>query len=147
MKKSNYITSGAAALVALVAVTGIAMSSFASEDATDSSRPEFTRFSEEEKAAWQEKKEEFKAEREARREAVRAAIEAGDYNAWVEAHREDSPILEKINEDNFPRLVEMHNLMEEARGIAEELGIEKGDKGGKRPGMHRGQGQGFGWRK
>lgn len=61
-----------------------------------------------------------------KREAIKVALEAGDYNAWLEAVGEDSPLAGKINEDNFSRLVEAHNLMEQAREIFEELGIKKG---------------------
>lgn len=61
-----------------------------------------------------------------RREAVLAALEAGDYSAWLEVVGEDCPLTDKITEDNFFKLVEAHNLMQEAREIMEELGITKG---------------------
>lgn len=135
MKKNNLLIPGAAALVALVAVGGIATSSFASDETTDTlDRPvkerRFWNFlDDEQKEEIQAKMEAKKAEREVQREAVKAALESGDYDAWVDAIPEDAPILEKITEDNFDRLVEMHELKEDARAIAEELGLEKGDMG------------------
>ena len=56
-----------------------------------------------------------------------AAIEAGDYNAWKEAVG-DSPITEQINEGNFARFVEIHQLMEdkkfdEVKVIRDELNL------------------------
>lgn len=61
-------------------------------------------------------------------EAVRTALDNNDYEAWLAAVGEDSKMAEKINEDNFSRLVEAHNLMQEAREIMEELGIGKWHK-------------------
>lgn len=70
------------------------------------------------------------------RQKIMDALDNNDYQAWREAMAEDSKALEVINEDNFPRLVEAHNLMkegkskmEEARKIKEELGLAaKGPK-------------------
>ena len=50
----------------------------------------------EKKAEFKVRYEERQAERELRRDAVEAAMDAEDYNAWVSAHDEDAPILEKI---------------------------------------------------
>jgi hypothetical protein len=151
MKKSNILLTGAAALVALIAVNGIAFMSFAQDNTsdTDVDKPpcefkmhKWQNLSEEEqadlKAQWEVKWEEMGA----KKEAALAAIKAGDYNAWVQAVGEDCPMLEKINEDNFSRYTEAHNYMEQARAIFEELGIKKGgygkfDKMGKK---------GFGWK-
>ncbi len=92
------------------------------------------KFSPEEIAEKKALMEERNTEHEARRAAVQEALNNKDYNAWVSAVGEDCPMLEKINEDNFPRLVEAHELKQQAREIMEELGIEK--KGfGKR--MHK----------
>lgn len=144
MKKSNIISVSAAGLVALIAVSGIAFSTFASNGNANgnSNRPEDMpprgwqkNMTDEEKAEWQEKIEAMRAERESQREAVIAAIEAGSYSDWVEAMPENSPILEKITADNFARFVEMHNLRQEANAIALELGIDRG-------GMGFGQGRG-----
>jgi hypothetical protein len=65
-------------------------------------------------------------------ETRKEAIESGDYDAWVAAVTENgrSPaILEKINEDNFHLLGEMHQARvdgdrERAKEIADELGIK-----------------------
>lgn len=58
-----------------------------------------------------------------KREAIETALDNNDYNAWLEAVGEDCPMTEKINEDNFSRLVEVHNLRQQAREIMEELGL------------------------
>ena len=135
MKKSNILMTGSAALVALIAVTGIALSSFAQDETTPDTTVDtpcgfrmhkWQNLSEEEKVELQEQREARRAEMEAKREAVRAALEANDYQAWAQAVGEDSLMLEKINEDNFSRFVEAHNYMEQGRAIMEELGIEKG---------------------
>lgn len=60
-------------------------------------------------------------------EAIRAALDNNDYSAWLEAVGKESQMAEKINADNFERLVEMHDLHEQARAIAEELGIGFGN--------------------
>ena len=150
MKKSNILMTGAAALVALVAVTGIAFMSFAQDETTDTTadKPpcefrmhEWQNLTEEERAQLEEQMEARRAEMQAKQEAVQAAITAGDYYAWVEAVGEDCPILEKINEDNFSRYVEAHNYMEQGRAIMEELGVEHGGFG--KFGGHKGM-RGFG---
>lgn len=74
------------------------------------------------------------ADRLKRQQAVEAAITNGDYNAWVVAVGVNNPMLTKITKDNFPKLVEAHNLRKQADSIMTELGIEKG----------AGQGMGFG---
>lgn len=71
----------------------------------------------------------------AKREAAQAAVEASDYNAWVTAVGEDAPILEKINESNFSRFVEAHNLRKQSSDIMTELGLDDMVKPGR---MHRG---------
>ncbi len=134
-KKITIIT---AALVALVAVSGVAFSTFAQDDTeiTDNKLFEQKRMGSwynmsdeeilEKKAEFKVRYEERQAERELRRDAVEAAMDAEDYNAWVSAHDEDAPILEKINVDNFSKLIEAHNYFEQGRVIMEELGIERG---------------------
>jgi len=76
------------------------------------------------------------------RSAVFEALENSDYNAWKEAVGEESPILDKITEENFAQLAEAHKLMQEgkfdeARAIREELGL-RGGAGG--PGIKNGNG-------
>ena len=149
MKKSNILLTGAAALVALIAVIGIAFSSFALDDTADTTADtpcgfkmhKWQNLSEEEQADLKAQWEAKRTDMEAKKEAVKAAIEAGDYDAWVEAVGEDCPMLDKINEDNFSRFVEAHNYMEQARVIFEELGIKKDGFG--KFGGHMGK-RGFG---
>ncbi len=146
MKKSNITITGAAALVALVAVTGIALSGVLADDTT-ATKP-FYKFwgqdlTEEQKAdiiakkeEWLASKEEWLANREADHEKIQAAMEEG-YEAWVaavkEVRGEDCPMLEQITADNFDRFAEAHEHMQAAHAIFEELGIERGF--GKK-GMH-----------
>ena len=131
MKKSSIVISSAAALVAVIAVSGIAFSSFAADSDTGDTelkRPFFMHgLSDETREQIKVDKEIWMAEREAKREEVRAALETGDYNAWVQAVGEDAPVLEKINADNFSRFVEAHELREQAGSIMEELGFERGE--------------------
>jgi hypothetical protein len=142
MDKQNFLIKGAAALVALVAVAGIAGASFAFNGNVSGSpdgvnRPAWgqkVNMTEEERNEWREARQERRAEAEERREAVMSALEAGDYDTWLEAVGEDHPMTENINEDNFSRLVEAHNLRQEARGIMEELGVERGPGAGHRAG-------------
>lgn len=142
MKKSNLIITSAAALVALVAVTGIAASSFAATGNIEEARPFLGKFipgmGRGEGIA---RDEDFRTEMEAKREAVESAIEANDYNAWVAAVGDNSPVLEKINQDNFGKFVEAHNLINQARDAMKELGLEQGRMIGGRPGI------GFGCRR
>lgn len=135
---------GSAALVALIAVTGIALTTMATDDTSETSEdtPCLRNFwgkdlTEEEKVEMKAQFAEKKAIFAEKHETVKVALEANNYDAWVEAVGEDCPMLEKINQDNFPRLVEADGYMEQARGIFEELGIEgsKFGKGGMR-GMH-----------
>ena len=77
---------------------------------------------------------ERRAEAEAHREAVAAAIESGDYSAWealISERNPDAPILEVINEDNFDKFQELHELKQKAQSLSEELGLGKGGLAGK----------------
>lgn len=134
MKKNNLIISTGAALVALVAVSGIAMSTFAADNNTNN-------------------KEQARPERSLERgvmgmrggfmggnEDTIAALEAGDYNAWKESLPENCPLLEKINETNFSKLVEASNLMKQARDIYDELGFNEPGEG---MGFQKGDGRGM----
>lgn len=74
-----------------------------------------------------------------KQQAIQEAILNNDYEAWKELIG-DAPITEKINEENFARFSEAHQLIDQAKNIFEELGIEKqgpGPKGEK--GMHVGK--------
>jgi len=65
------------------------------------------------------------------------AIKNNDYQAWA-ALMKDAPMAQKINADNFSQFVKMHQLMDEARAISEELGLEQGMPGnGFRRGDHQ----------
>ena len=69
------------------------------------------------------------------RQAVEEALTKGDYQAWQEA-ASNSPLTEKITEDNFVRFVQAHQLREQARQIEEDLGItDIGGRGGRGEGM------------
>ncbi|MBU1017631.1 hypothetical protein KKA33_01230 [Patescibacteria group bacterium] len=62
------------------------------------------------------------------REAVMEAVEKCDYDAWYNALTENGnepPMLEYINEGNFARFCEMHDLRMQAQAIADELGLPK----------------------
>ena len=138
---NKKITAIAASLVALVAVGGLALSSFAQNGSDSAATAPY--LGQKNKGGWQNLSEEAKAELEAdrsarraaaevRREAVKAAMASGDYNAWAAAHDADDPMLEMINLENFPKLIQAHDYFESGREIMAELGIEKG------------QGQGWG---
>lgn len=62
---------------------------------------------------------------EERMKALNKAFETGDYNTWLEAVGKDSPIAQKINQENFPKLVEIHNLEQQLKEKRKELGIDK----------------------
>ena len=79
-------------------------------------------------------------EREAKRTAVETAISAGDYDSWVKAVGEDSPLLKKVNKENFARFSEAHILIEQGRTALKEMGIEQG-RGGRMGGRHGGMGR------
>ncbi|MCK4554685.1 hypothetical protein KAU19_07055 [Candidatus Parcubacteria bacterium] len=136
MKKTNILIAGSAALVALVAVAGIAFSAMATDN-TSENTPLFRHFqrqnlTEEERAEKRAQMEERRAEMQSKHKAAHTALGANDYQAWVEAVGEDCPMAEKINEGNFNRLVEAHELREQARSIMEELGVEQKGFGQKR---------------
>lgn len=101
----------------------------------------------EKKAEMQEKRAEMKEQMEEKRAEMDEVMSSGDYNTWkayIEAKQaERFNILDVINEGNFDKLVEMHELKqagdhEGAKAIAEELGIPKGKGMGHKMGMHRG---------
>lgn len=86
----------------------------------------------EQKDALKQKSEIMKKQHEAnmaKMQAAEKAIEVGDYNAWLAAVGKDCPMAKKINKDNFPKLVEIHNLEKQIQEKRKELGIEKGNFG------------------
>jgi len=81
---------------------------------------------------------EKRQEMEANHEAVIQALDNNDYQSWLEAVGADSPMGQAINEDEFPRLIEAHLLiqeskdkMQQAKEIHEELGLPGFPKGRK----------------
>lgn len=62
-------------------------------------------------------------------EEMKAALDSGDYDAFTAVAPEK--LLEVINADNFPRFLEMHNHLEQARAIGDELGLPQGRIKGK----------------
>jgi len=99
MKKSNFfLTASLAAIIAFTSLSVIASADDGGE------MPEA-------------------GERGEKRIEMQTALESRDYNAFAEVAPEQ--LLEKVNADNFDRFLEMHDHMEAAKAIAEELGIEK----------------------
>lgn len=75
-----------------------------------------------------------------RHEAMEEAFENNDYNAWKELMSGKGRVTQVINESNFARFAEAHELeeqgkIEEANQIKAELGLGLGS------GSHEGQGQ------
>jgi hypothetical protein len=154
MKRSNIMITGAAAVVALVAVSGIALGAFAQSNTTDTQNTtgasgqmrmhKWENLSEADRAKLDADFTARKAEMAAKRTELNDAMKNG-YAAWVEAVKKNigdtAPILSQVNESNFSKFVEGHNLMEQGRTILAGLGIERGifGKGGG-PGMGKGMG-------
>lgn len=131
--KSNIIIASGVALVVVTGIAGVAMSSLATDSDTENRKQKhfFERnLTDSELVEFNKKRGEWRAEREAKKEIIRSAIESGNYQNFAEAVGQDAKILEKIDENNFSKLVEAHNLREQAKKIKEELGIKKGDCGG-----------------
>lgn len=101
------------------------------EDMTDAQKAEM--------AARKTEMEAQKAIMDTKLTAVKVAFAASDYTAWVAAEKainESSPLLTKINADNFSKYVEAVNLRAQAEAIMKDLGIDG-------PGLGQGLG-GFG---
>ena len=78
-----------------------------------------------------------------RHEAVTKAFANKDYNAWKELMQGKGRVTQAVNEGNFARFAEMHQLRlegktEEANQIRTELGLGLGSGSGN------GQGKGYG---
>lgn len=144
MEHNKRILTLGAIMVALVAVVGLSVASFAaSNDETSQAPQDKPSVPLQDSADWQARK----AEMEAKKTAIDAAIAANDYQAWVQAVGSDSPQAQAITADEFPRFIEAYNLAEEgrakleqARQINEELGLKPGP--GKGPGKMGKFGQG-----
>lgn len=80
---------------------------------------------------------------EERHEAMEKAFETKDYNAWKSLMQGNGRVTQVINQDNFAKFAQAHELAEagktqEAAAIRTELGL----------GLHNGSGQGMGrWSK
>ncbi len=132
MKNKYIIASSIVAFAVLLVATTATSAAFGGDGWGKNLNPE-------QKQEMQEKKAEWKAEKDARRAEMQTIMDGGDYEAWKTAVEERQAkrfnILDVINEDNFDKLVEMHNLkqagdIEGAKAIAEELGL---------PGIGQGQ--------
>jgi len=114
----------------------------AAEKATNDNSPMLTKVTADnfkEYVANYKERETKMAEQKVKTDAVKAALEAGDYAAWVTAEKavnENSPVLTKINTDNFSRYVDAWKLRQQANSIMQELGFGGGDNmGGRGHGM------------
>ncbi len=155
MKNNSLIIASAAALVSIVAVSGIALSTFASTtDAPNTAngfmgggrhvRGPAQNLTDEQKTAFEAKRTEFEATREAKRAEMETAMQSG-FDAWsalVKKNQGDTaPILQTITADKFAKFKEGHDLMSQGRKIMDDLGL-KGE--GMGMGGGRGHGMGFG---
>jgi len=80
-----------------------------------------------------------------RHNAIQTALENNDYEAWKETVDSRPRITDYINQDNFDKFAEMHQLMlngdiEGAQAIRDELGLP--DMGMMAKGFKRGFGMG-----
>jgi len=81
-----------------------------------------------------------------RHEAMTAAFANNDYSAWQEQMNGKGRVAEVVNEGNFARFAEAHQLaeegkVEEAEQIRAELGLGLGNGAGEGQGTGEGQGQ------
>lgn len=123
--KDNKLTIGAAALTAVIVTAGFAASSFAYQGDPNVQGPNYT---------------------PERHDAMEAAFEAGDYSAWKELMSGKGRVIQVVNEGNFTKFAEAHELAENgdiagAKEIRAELGLGQGGRG---YGMRDGKGQGGG---
>lgn len=143
MEKRNKIYSLGLVVAAITALTGITMVSASAMPNRDQDRKQnFDRAS-----APVEVQAHF-AEMKANQEKMQVVMDNKEYTAWKVLMQEklaNSPVaktLNVVNESNFSKFVEMHNLMQagkitEANAIRQELGLpERG--GGKGMGFGRG---------
>lgn len=84
-----------------------------------------------------------------RHEAMIKALETKDYNAWKTLMSSRSRLAQVVNETNFPKFVQAHELMlqgktAEAQEIRQELGLGAGGCRGAGK-VISGTGMGRGW--
>jgi hypothetical protein len=135
MEKSNKIILTVAVFALLAVVGGGIMSaSAATNSTTGKSGFHFSGFLGKNKTMTADQKTAFDAKikaaqtaQAAKQAAIDAAITASDYNAWVKAVGDKSPLLKKITASNFSQYVQAENLMKQARAIYQQLGINQGE--------------------
>ena len=143
----NKIIVGAAGLTAIIAVIGLAASSYAT-GGRGMGIGFGPNFSPQDNEARQEMMEKAKTERE----TLEKALENNDYPAWktlMEAKKNEmakkvDEFLAKINEDTFAKLVEINKLVaegkyDEANKLRQELGTNFGLGFGRGWGMMEGK--------
>ncbi|NCQ06558.1 MAG: hypothetical protein GW815_03305 [Candidatus Moranbacteria bacterium] len=123
----NKTTLGLGALALLVGVAGISTVASAYRGDSTVKGPNYT---------------------EERHEAMEKAFESGDYNAWKSLMGERGNMTRVINQDNFAKFAEAHELSEEgktaeAQKIREELGLGLHNGSGQGRGQHAGAGRGM----
>lgn len=141
---------GAAGLTAIIAVIGLAVSSYAAGGGGMMKIKFGPNFSGQDDEARQE----MMAKAKIDRETMEKALENNDYNAWktlmeekkTEMAKQVEEFSAKINEDTFAKLVEIEKLMseknyEEANKLRQELGFGLGI------GFGPGRGLKAGWNK
>ena len=84
-----------------------------------------------------------------RHEAMEQAFANNDYNAWKELMSGKGRVTQVVNEGNFNRFSEAHQLAEagkldESKQIRQELGLGLKDGSGQGQGQQKGQGTGQG---
>lgn len=85
---------------------------------------------------------------EERHQEMEQAFENNDYNAWKEQMQGKGRVIQVVNEGNFARFAEAHELAEEgkldeAKQIRQELGLGLRDGSGQ--GQQKGDGMGGRW--
>ena len=79
---------------------------------------------------------------EERHEAMQEAFANKDYNAWKELMTGRGRVTQVINEQNFAKFAEMHQLMLEGKDVTElrkELGLNQRNGTGRNMGMGYGR--------
>ena len=129
MKQESKLRIGVAALIAVIAITGVAVSSFASQGNFNARGHNYT---------------------PEKHKVMTQAFENEDYNAWKDARGETKGrggMTEVINEENFSKFVEMRELRlagdnDGADAIKKELGFECGNHGNLKGGNGGNHGNG-----
>jgi hypothetical protein len=136
MKSKKILLSSLAMIVAAAAIMTIAQSSYAAETNTAGNNTSTSVNRQHNKlVSWMKgkanKTKDNDVVRQQKQAAVLAALDANDYNAWVKAVGTSSPMLSKINQNNFPQYVQAYNLRKQADAILVSLGLNQGNwKGG-----------------